>query len=72
MRMHAAMQGGARFCPPARAESWQWLQAIAEWGVGYVVLTSVDRDDIPDGGAEHFARTARPCLRGLMLCHAGP
>ena len=34
-------------------------QAIAEWGVGYVVLTSVDRDDIPDGGAEHFARTVR-------------
>jgi lipoic acid synthetase len=34
-------------------------QAIAEWGVGYIVLTSVDRDDIPDGGAEHFARTVR-------------
>jgi len=34
-------------------------QAIAQWVVGYVVLTSVDRDDIPDGGAEHFARTAR-------------
>ena len=34
-------------------------QAIAEWGVGYVVLTSVDRDDLPDGGAEHFARTVR-------------
>lgn len=35
------------------------LQAIAEWGVGYIVLTSVDRDDIPDGGSEHFARTVR-------------
>ncbi len=35
------------------------MQAIAEWGVGYIVLTSVDRDDIPDGGAEHFARTVR-------------
>lgn len=34
-------------------------QAIAEWGVGYVVLTSVDRDDVADGGAEHFARTVR-------------
>lgn len=44
-----------------------WLQAISEWGVGYVVLTSVDRDDIPDGGAEHFARTARPCLWGSAL-----
>lgn len=44
---------------------WSWYdgktpaQAIAEWGVGYIVLTSVDRDDIPDGGAEHFARTVR-------------
>lgn len=28
-------------------------------GVGYIVLTSVDRDDIPDGGSEHFARTVR-------------
>ena len=36
-----------------------WAQAIAEWGVGYIVLTSVDRDDIPDGGSEHFARTVR-------------
>ena len=35
------------------------VQAIAEWGVGYIVLTSVDRDDIPDGGSEHFARTVR-------------
>ncbi len=28
------------------------------------MLTSVDRDDIPDGGAEHFARTVRT-LKGL-------
>ena len=27
--------------------------------MGYVVLTSVDRDDLPDGGAEHFASTVR-------------
>lgn len=32
---------------------------MAGWGVGYVVLTSVDRDDLPDGGAEHFAATVR-------------
>ena len=35
------------------------LQAIADWGVGYIVLTSVDRDDIPDGGSDHFARTVK-------------
>ena len=30
---------------------------MAAWGVDYIVLTSVDRDDIPDGGAQHFAHT---------------
>ena len=28
-------------------------------GLGYVVLTSVDRDDLADGGAHHFAETVR-------------
>jgi len=32
-------------------------EAIAGLGLRYVVLTSVDRDDLPDGGADHFART---------------
>lgn len=32
-------------------------QAIAQMELDYVVLTSVDRDDLPDEGAEHFART---------------
>jgi lipoic acid synthetase len=31
--------------------------AIAELKLRYVVLTSVDRDDLPDGGADHFALT---------------
>ena len=31
--------------------------AVAEAGLSYLVLTSVDRDDLPDGGADHFART---------------
>lgn len=31
--------------------------AIAKWGLGYIVLTSVDRDDLPDGGAAHIAET---------------
>ena len=33
--------------------------AVAEIGLDYVVLTSVDRDDLPDQGAEHFAETIR-------------
>lgn len=33
--------------------------AIGQMGLEYVVLTSVDRDDLPDQGSEHFARTIR-------------
>ena len=33
--------------------------AVAKLGLTYVVLTSVDRDDLPDGGAAHFAQTVR-------------
>ena len=31
--------------------------AIKELGLKYAVITSVTRDDIPDGGADHFAKT---------------
>ena len=31
--------------------------AVARLGLQHVVITSVDRDDLSDGGAEHFART---------------
>jgi lipoic acid synthetase len=34
-------------------------RAIAELGLRYVVITSVDRDDLSDGGAEHFASTVK-------------
>ncbi len=33
--------------------------AVATLGLQHVVVTSVDRDDLADGGAEHFARTIR-------------
>ena len=33
--------------------------AVADIGLDYVVLTSVDRDDLPDQGANHFAQTIR-------------
>ena len=38
-------------------------RAVAEIGLDYVVLTSVDRDDLPDQGAGHFARTIREIRR---------
>jgi len=37
--------------------------AVAEIGLEYVVLTSVDRDDLPDQGAGHFAETVREIKR---------
>ena len=57
---------GCKFCavntdaapePPDEEEPWRTADAVAEWGIDYVVLTSVDRDDLPDGGASHFAQT---------------
>ena len=33
--------------------------AVAKMGLKHVVITSVDRDDLPDGGGEHFARVVR-------------
>jgi len=38
-------------------------RAVADIGLEYVVLTSVDRDDLPDQGAAHFARTIREIKR---------
>ncbi|MEL7566314.1 MAG: lipoyl synthase [Dehalobacterium sp.] len=34
-------------------------QAVKELGLNYVVITSVTRDDLPDGGAGHFANVIR-------------
>jgi len=34
-------------------------KTIADLGLKYVVITSVDRDDLPDGGASHFAATIK-------------
>ncbi|KAK3507447.1 hypothetical protein QTP70_020643 [Hemibagrus guttatus] len=57
---------GCRFCsvktarkpPPLDPdEPFNTAKAIVAWGLDYVVLTSVDRDDLADGGAEHFAKT---------------
>ena len=38
-------------------------QAVAKLGLSHVVITSVDRDDLADGGAEHFAMTIRALRR---------
>ncbi|ANB13729.1 putative lipoate synthase [Sugiyamaella lignohabitans] len=59
---------GCRFCsvktnrnpsPLDPNEPENTAEAIAKWGLGYVVLTTVDRDDLIDGGAYHFADTVK-------------
>ena len=42
--------------PLMENEPVELAEAIREMGLRYVVVTSVDRDDLRDGGAEHFAR----------------
>ena len=37
--------------------------AVKKLGLNHVVITSVDRDDVEDGGAEHFAQTIRALRR---------
>lgn len=54
-----------RFCnvtpgsppPPDPQEPKRVAQAALDLGLSYVVVTSVTRDDLPDGGASHFAAT---------------
>uniref|UniRef100_A0A7S1SYU7 Lipoyl synthase, mitochondrial n=1 Tax=Tetraselmis chuii TaxID=63592 RepID=A0A7S1SYU7_9CHLO len=69
---------GCRFCavntastpaPPDAMEPENTAKAIADWSVGYIVITSVDRDDMEDGGADHYARTVKEIkrLRPSML-----
>ncbi len=53
--------GGGESLDPA--EPINVASAVAEIGLDYVVLTSVDRDDLPDQGASHFAKTIREIKR---------
>ncbi len=45
--------------PPDAAEPFKLAQTIADMRLKYVVITSVDRDDLRDGGAQHFV----DCIR---------
>ncbi|HET9533267.1 MAG TPA: lipoyl synthase [Blastocatellia bacterium] len=46
-------------------EPEQVAEAAAELDLRYVVITSVNRDELPDGGAQHFARTIEAVRRRL-------
>ena len=65
MVMGSICTRGCRFCavntrraglPLDPDEPANLARAIGELDLDYVVVTSVDRDDLPDGGAGHFAR----------------
>lgn len=49
--------------PPDPDEPDHVGSAVAALDLGYVVLTSVDRDDLPDGGAGHYADCVRAVRR---------
>ncbi|OGB89637.1 lipoyl synthase [candidate division WOR-1 bacterium RIFCSPHIGHO2_01_FULL_53_15] len=42
--------------PPDPTEPGRIAEAVKKLGLNYVVITSVTRDDLPDGGAGHFAK----------------
>jgi lipoyl synthase len=46
------------------AEPENVAQVVAKLGLDHIVITSVDRDDLPDGGGAHFAATIR-AIRAL-------
>ena len=48
--------GCAKPAPLDMDEPMHVAQAVKELGLKYSVITSVTRDDLPDGGAEHFAK----------------
>jgi lipoic acid synthetase len=59
--------GDALPLPPDPLEPERILQAVRDLGLRYVVITSVTRDDLPDGGAGQFAR----CIRLIRSHDAG-
>jgi lipoyl synthase len=51
--------------PPDPLEPLRLAQTAAQMGLTHVVVTSVDRDDLPDRGAGHYAATIRALKRKL-------
>jgi lipoyl synthase len=59
------VHSGKPDAPPDPLEPLRLAQAAAQMGLSHVVVTSVDRDDIPDRGAGHYAATVRALRRKL-------
>jgi lipoic acid synthetase len=54
--------------PPDEEEPMRVAEAVARMGLRYAVVTSVNRDDQPDGGAHIFARTIEEIRRRVPDC----
>ena len=54
--------------PPDSGEPERIAAAVKTLGLSYAVITSVTRDDLPDGGAEMFARCIHHLRRGVPGC----
>ncbi|HVB35427.1 MAG TPA: lipoyl synthase [Patescibacteria group bacterium] len=63
-----AVPSGKPLGPPAEDEPERVAEAAAAMGLRYAVVTSVNRDDQPDGGAHIFARTIGEIRRRLPGC----
>ena len=53
---------------PDEDEPFRVAEAVAKMGLRYAVVTSVNRDDQPDGGAHIFARTIEEIRRRVPGC----
>ncbi len=63
-----AVPSGRPLGAPDPDEPRRVAEAAARMGLRYVVVTSVNRDDQPDGGAEIFARTIQEIRRRIAGC----
>jgi lipoic acid synthetase len=63
-----AVPSGKPVGPPDEDEPYRVADAVAKMGLRYAVVTSVNRDDQPDGGAHIFARTIEEIRRKVPGC----
>ncbi|MBZ5703443.1 MAG: lipoyl synthase [Acidobacteriia bacterium] len=63
-----AVPSGRPAGPPDEDEPNRVAEAAARMGLRYAVVTSVNRDDQPDGGARIFARTIQEIRRRVPAC----
>jgi lipoyl synthase len=63
-----AVPSGKPVGPPDEEEPFRVAEAVARLGLRYAVVTSVNRDDQPDGGAHIFARTIEEIRRRVPGC----